>query len=147
MTSTVQDQDFQTTLDLTTSPETVFEALTTTSGVSSWWAPATGSAAAGGDLVFVFGEHPVRFRVTDAARPTRVRWHTVDCDVLPDWVGTTIAFDLASTENGGTRLHFRHTGLVPQLACYAQCSNDWGTFLHSSLVSYLETGTGHPVGS
>jgi hypothetical protein len=36
---------------------------------------------------------------------------------------------------------------VPQLACYEQCSNDWGNFLHSSLVSYLETGTGHPVGS
>lgn len=147
MTSTAQDQDFQTTLDLTASPETVFEALTTTSGVSSWWAPATGSASTGGDLAFMFGEHLVRFRVTDADRPTRVRWYTVDCDVMPDWVGTTIAFDLSSTETGGTTLHFRHAGLVPQLACYEQCSNDWGNFLHSSLVSYLETGTGHPVGS
>ena len=147
MTDTVQDQDFQTTLGLAASQDTVFEALTTTGGVSSWWGPATGSASIGGDLEFMFGEHLVRFRVTVADRPTRVRWHTVDCDVMPDWVGTTIAFDLSSTEDGGTTLYFRHAGLVPQLACYEQCSNDWGTFLHSSLVSYLQTGTGHPVGS
>jgi hypothetical protein len=49
MTITTQDQDFQTTLDLTASLETVFEALTTTSGVSSSGAPATGSASTGGD--------------------------------------------------------------------------------------------------
>jgi uncharacterized protein YndB with AHSA1/START domain len=147
MTTTTQDQDFQSSLDLSASAETVFEALTTTDGVSSWWAPATGSASAGGDLEFRFGEHPVRFRVIDADRPTRVRWSTIDCDVMPDWVGTTIVFDLSSTATGGTTLQFRHAGLVPQLACYEQCRNDWGHFLHSSLVSYLETGTGHPVGS
>jgi len=96
MAITAQDQDFQTTLDLTASPETVFEALATTSGVSSWWAPATGRASTGGDLEFMFGDHLVRFGVTDADRPTRVRWSTVDCDVMPEWVGTTIAFDLSS---------------------------------------------------
>jgi hypothetical protein len=57
MTITTQDQDFQTTLDLTASLETVFEALTTTSGVSSWWAPATSSASTGGDPAFRFGGH------------------------------------------------------------------------------------------
>ena len=30
---------------------------------------------------------------------------------------------------------------------YEQCSHDWGHFLHASLVSYLQTGTGHPVES
>jgi hypothetical protein len=100
---------------------------------------ATGSVSTGCHLKFRFGEHLVSFRVAEADRPTRVRWHTVDCDVMPDWVGTTIAFDLSSTENGGTTLHFRHAGLVPQLACYEQCSNDWGNFLRSSLFSYLET--------
>lgn len=84
MTATAQDQDFQIILDLTASPETVFEALTTTSGVSSWWAPATGSASTDGDLEFMFGEHLVRFRVTDADRPARVRWSTVNCDVMPE---------------------------------------------------------------
>jgi uncharacterized protein YndB with AHSA1/START domain len=147
MTTTTQDQDFQATLDFPASPETVFEALTTISGVSSWWGPASGSAGPDGELEFRFGEHPVRFRVTDAERATRVRWYTVDCDVIPDWVGTTISFDLSRTEAGGTTLEFRHVGLVPQLACFEHCSNDWGRFLHSSLVSYLETGTGHPVGS
>ncbi len=147
MTIPTQQQDFQTTLNLTASPETVYEALATTSGVSRWWAPATGSASTGGGLDFRFGEHLVRFRVTEADRPTRVRWYTVDCDVMPDWIGTTIAFDLSSTETGGTTVRFRHVGLVPQLDCYEQCSTDWGHFLHSSLVSYIETGAGHPVGS
>jgi len=142
-----QDQDFQTTVDLTVSPDAVFETLTTTSGVSGWWGPATGSAARGGVLEMTFGEHVVRFRVTHADRPTLVRWETVDCDVMPDWVGTTIAFELSPSANGGTTVHFRHAGLVPQLACYEQCSHDWSHYLRSSLVSYLETGTGHPVGS
>ena len=146
-TITTQDHDFQTTLELTANPETVFEVLSTTSGVSSWWAPATGSGTAGGDLDFVFGEHLVRFHVANADHPTRVRWHTASCDVMPDWVGTTIAFDLSPSEIGGTIMHFRHAGHVPQLDCYEQCSHDWGHFLHASLVSYLQTGTGHPVES
>jgi DNA-binding transcriptional ArsR family regulator len=80
-----------------------------------WWAPATGSANTGGDLEFKFGEHLVRFRVTEGNRPTRVRWYTVDCAVMPDWVGTTIAFDLSSSETGGTTVHFRHAGQVLKL--------------------------------
>lgn len=140
-------EDLQIVLEVSASPEAVFEALATTSGLSGWWAPATGSAGSGGDLVFTFGEHPVRFRVTDADRPTRVRWQTVECDVLPDWVGTSITFDLSPTATGGTTVRFRHAGLVPQLPCYEQCSHDWAHFLHASLVAYVETGSGHPVGS
>ena len=143
----VDDQDFRTVLDVTGTPDEVFEALTTTAGVTSWWATAGGNASSGGDLELRFGEHVVRFRVTAADRPTRVSWQTVDCDVLPDWVGTTIVFDLSPTEAGGTTVRFRHAGLVPELPCYDRCSNDWGHFLHSSLVPYVETGIGHPVGS
>ena len=33
----------------------VFDALTTVAGLASWWAPVTGSGAAGGELRFAFG--------------------------------------------------------------------------------------------
>jgi steroid delta-isomerase-like uncharacterized protein len=146
-TSPAEDQGFQTTINLSANPETVFEALTSISGISSWWGPASGSGTAGGELTFTFGEHLVRFAVTDAVRANSVRWQTVSCDVLPDWVGTTISFDLSPADNDSTTLRFRHAGLRPELACYEQCSRDWGHFLHSSLVAYVETGTGHPAGS
>lgn len=146
MTTIEQDPDFHTSLYVDADPDTVFQALTTASGVSGWWAPATGDGSTGGDLEFAFGEHTVRFRVLAADPPNQVRWQAVDCDILPDWVGTTISFDLTATRPG-TALHFRHTGLTPQLSCYQQCSTDWGRYLHGSLVAYLQIGTGHPVGT
>jgi uncharacterized protein YndB with AHSA1/START domain len=147
MTSTTNDLDFQTVVEIGATPEHVFDALATTPGVSNWWGPASGSASIDGDLDLTFGKHLVRFRVIDAQRPTRVSWQTVSCDVLPDWVGTTITFELSPSDTDGTTLRFRHAGLSPELPCYEQCSTDWSRYLHRSLVSYLETGAGQPVGS
>jgi len=59
-----------------------------------------------------------------------------------EWEGTTMVFDLAPAGEG-TRLSFRHAGLVPQLECYDNCSAGWTQVL-ASLVSYVDTGQGHP---
>ncbi len=126
-------------------PEKVFDALTTTAGFASWWAPATGSAVEGGELrvSFLGIEEPLVLHVEEAKRPSTVIWKVEACDFLPDWAGTRQAFTLSESGTGGCDLQFCHEGLRPQLECYDMCSAGWNQYL-PSLRDYIETGTGNP---
>ena len=42
-------QDYQRTIRVKATPGTLFDALTSISGLAAWWAPVTGSGDAGGD--------------------------------------------------------------------------------------------------
>ena len=136
------DADFETTLTLQASPDSVFDALTTTTGLSGWWTRVTGSGLAGGELTFTF-DVPLTISVDQAERPGRVRWTAVGFEPLPDWAGTTINFDVTPIAGGGSQLQFRHTGLTPHLECFDECSSGWTHYL-ASLVAYVESGHGHP---
>jgi uncharacterized protein YndB with AHSA1/START domain len=139
------DNDYRKELRIGASPQTVFDALTTLDGCASWWAPASGSPAPGGELRFTFDDpaDPLVLHVAEAGRPAEVAWQVMACDFLPDWVGTTITFTLVPDANGGCDLRFRHTGLGPQLDCYDQCRAGWDYFL-PSLRDYAQTGAGRP---
>ncbi|HVA92119.1 MAG TPA: SRPBCC domain-containing protein [Chloroflexota bacterium] len=140
------DADFAATMSFKSPADTVFEALTTPAGLARWWAPVSGSGLTGGELTFVFGDHPVLLRVDQAERPSVVRWTVLASAPLPDWVGTTISFDVSPLETGGSRLHFRHTGLTPRLECFDMCREGWEQYL-PSLVDYVDSGQGNPFGS
>jgi hypothetical protein len=60
-------------------------------------------------------------------------------------VGTTIIFEVTPAESGGTRIDFRHHGLTSQLECFDTCRQGWEQNL-PSLVSYVDTGKGRPLG-
>jgi uncharacterized protein YndB with AHSA1/START domain len=143
-----QDADFASTLSFAAPPNAVFDALTSLSGLSSWWAVAHGSGQAGGELTFVFGDDSVVMRVEEAARPATVRWtaRAISYALLQDWVGTTISFAISPDERGGSRLRFQHAGLTPQLECFDTCSSGWRQYL-ASLVSYVDRGKGYPFDS
>ena len=140
---TTLDADFAATLSFNAPAEAVFEALTTPAGLARWWTSWTsisGSGLAGGELTFVGGGDPLVLRVDEAERPSVVRW-TPTRSPLPDWVGTTITIAISPNESGGSRLHFRHAGLTPQLECFDLCSNHWGLYL-ARLVDYVDRGGG-----
>ena len=139
---TIEAPDYRQAMSLAAAPEVVYAAVSTAAGVSGWWMPTTGSGSEGGELRMAMPPGPVVMRV-DTARPfTQVRWSVVTCDFMPDWVGTTIEFDLAERE-GPTVLDFRHEGLTPRLDCFDQCRQGWEYYL-ASLQAYVETGTGRP---
>ena len=142
------DTDFESTVTFKSSPDAVYDALTTPSGLAGWWCPdVSGSGLEGGELTFRFGDTgQVVMRVDKAKQPSAVRWTTLASEPLPDWVGTTLSFDVSPENNGGSRLHFRHSGLTPQLECFDFCSTSWKGYL-ASLASYLYTGKGSPFGS
>lgn len=146
MTITTDVAGYHATKTFDSSPAAVFDALTSAGAIAAWWAPATGSGAAGGELSLTFDGQEVRLRVDEADRPTRVRWTVLLSVPLPDWTGTTITFDLAPAGDGGAVLRFTHHGLTPQLECFAMCRVGWMQYL-ASLVDHVDHGGGTAFGS
>ena len=106
-------EDFQRTKTFAAAPDAVFSALTDIDALTGWWTPAGGGADAGETLRFLMGDQEVVMRVDEADRPSRVRWSVLVCEAAPDWVGTSITFDLEPV-GAGTELRFRHHGLNPR---------------------------------
>jgi uncharacterized protein YndB with AHSA1/START domain len=139
--------DYQKTIRMKASPEALFDALTSVSGLAAWWNPVTGSGDAGGELKFFMNSpEPLVLHVEQATRPTSVQWSVIDCPFLPDWVGTRPTFTITPVEGDASELHFRHHGLTQELGCIEMCTRSWNHYL-ASLRDYLEVGRGRPFGS
>jgi uncharacterized protein YndB with AHSA1/START domain len=140
---TAVDQDFESTCTLAAPPERVLAALRTPEAVTDWWGPAEGSAEVGGTFEVSFlGHRQVIVLQVEPAEEGQVVWHVEQTPLTPEWVGTTIVFDVRASGDGSV-LHFRHHGLTPQLECFDMCHEGWTHYL-GSLVSYVDTGTGQP---
>ena len=88
--SGLTDSDYQAIVNLNAATrDDVFAAIITASAISEWWVPTTGTGTTGGELVFRFGDMSASMHVEEAERPSRVRWNVLDCEPVPDWVGTT----------------------------------------------------------
>ena len=142
MTTSTTTEDFQAMKTFTSHPGTVFSALTDIDALTSWWVPAAGGADAGETLRFLFGNGELVLLVGEADRSIRVRWDVLACEPVPDWVGTSIFFDLVPAGTG-TELHFRHQGLNPGLECFDDCHAGWTHYL-ASLVDFVDQGAGSP---
>jgi uncharacterized protein YndB with AHSA1/START domain/catechol 2,3-dioxygenase-like lactoylglutathione lyase family enzyme len=138
--------DYQKTIRVQAPPDALFDALTTVSGLSSWWTRVTGTGEEGGELRFLFDPpEPCVMHVDLATKPTSVRWTVTSC-FLPEWVGTRPIFAITPVDGGASELSFCHHGITPSLECFDMCTNGWSHFL-GSLRDYAETGEGSPVGS
>jgi uncharacterized protein YndB with AHSA1/START domain len=144
--------DYHTTLRVKASPDALFDALTTLTGLAAWWNPAAGSGETGGELRFVMNApEPLVMHVDEATRPTSVRWSVTDCPFLPDWIGTRPTFTITRVDrydhSGETsELDFHHQGLSEDLECIDMCTRSWDHYM-ASLRDYLEAGHGSPYGS
>jgi uncharacterized protein YndB with AHSA1/START domain len=140
--------DYQTTIQVNATPDAIFDALTTTTGLAAWWNPATGSGHTGGQLRFIMNSpEPLEILVEEATRPTLVRWTVTDCPFLPDWIGTKPTFMITPLGGDTSKLHFHHHGLSEELECIDMCTRSWNHYLATSLRDYLEVGRGIPFGS
>ncbi len=142
ITTTTTTDDFRSTKSFAAHLDAVFSALTDVDALTGWWTPAGGAATAGQTLRFLMGDQEVVMRVEQADRPSRVCWSVLVCEPAPDWVGTSISFDLEPA-GAGTELRFHHHGLNPGLECFEMCHRGWTHFL-ASLVDYVDQGAGRP---
>ena len=142
MSTSTTTEDFRSTKTFVSQPDAVFSALTDIDALSAWWVPAAGGARTGDTLRFLMGDREVVMRVEEAERPARVRWSVLVCEPEPDWVGTSITFDLEPV-GAGSELRFQHHGLNPGLECFGTCRAGWTHYLES-LVDLVDEGAGSP---
>ncbi|HWU33512.1 MAG TPA: SRPBCC domain-containing protein [Marmoricola sp.] len=143
---TITTQDYETTLTVDASPETVFAAVT---HPEKWWTGELNGAATRVDDEFTYrypGHHYTKQRVTELVPEAKVVWTVTEADLpnYPDpteWTGTEIVFEITPVGDQ-TELRFTHHGLAPALVCYDNCSSGWDFFINNSLQPLITTGEG-----
>ena len=127
-------------------PDAVYKALTTLDGLKGWWTLNTQGQAdkVGGVVRFRFklkdDEGGFDMKVLELSPSQRVLWEVIDGP--PEWLGTTISWDLKK-ENDWAILVFKHAGWKEPVDFMHHCSTKWATFL-LSLKALVETGKGSP---
>ena len=125
---------------ITATPDEVYDALTAIDRLAAWWTSDT-TTDADGKLIFRFGEvGGFDMKVVDLHPGKRVLWEVVDGP--PEWVGTTVDFEL-TRDAEWTIVLFTHAGWREPVEFMNHCSTKWATFL-MSLKALVETGTGAP---
>lgn len=118
----------------------IYSALTTTDGLSSWWAPASGTSSTGGKLLFHFGEHQIEMTVRELVPDKKVVWQCTEQE--GEWKDTLIEFELLD-DGEQVFINFAHRDWAEQTSLCSHCSTKWAVFL-LSLKDYLEKGKGRP---
>ncbi len=117
----------------------VYEMLATKDGLAEFWTThVEGDSEVGGKLSFFFGrpQPGAVMEVVELSPDDRVQWRCVEG--APEWVGTTVTFDLKDSA-GETVLLFTHADWREPVEFMHHCSTRWATFL-IGLRSGLEGG-------
>lgn len=127
----------------------VYEALTTHSGISGWWAKDCDIAGAVGDVSRMRFDKEgtiveMHFRIDGLDSDRSVSWTCVS-NPNPAWLDTNLRFEIA-TQGAGVKLRFAHTNWDAQWEGqppYQMTRDTWGHFMQS-LQQYCESGAGQP---
>ena len=123
------------------SPEKVYDALTTLEGLAGWWTEDTKGSTEVGDVTqFRFPPGGFDMEVLEQRPAERVSWRVVDGP--EEWVGTRVGWELRQ-EGDYTIVLFKHQGWKEPVEFMHHCSTKWATYL-MSLKSLVETGKGEP---
>lgn len=134
------------TIETTASRESLFEAITTSNGLRSFWTPdADAEAREGGDLRFGFAEAPVDLEMTvESLEPGEaVTW--VEIGPWPGWQGTRVEW---SIEDDGERrtVVFAHRDWAVDVPDrdFGSVAMTWAQVI-LALGRYAETGEANPA--
>src|SRR3954469_23395226 len=124
------------------SPEKVYEALTTLDGLSAWWTEKTvGDTDLGGVIAFRFIPGGFDMKVIELDPGRLVRWEVVDG--APEGLRPTRRWARAP-RGDYTIVLFKHEGGREPVEFMHHCSTKWGSYL-MSLKALVETGEGAPA--
>jgi uncharacterized protein YndB with AHSA1/START domain len=125
-------------------PKKVYEALTESEGVNGWWSNHTeGPAGEGSTMKVAFPDAPITFdfTVTEAVPDERVSWR---CESgPPEWIGTTVSFDVDNDADGNTSVLFAHDGWATTAESFPFIAYSWAQIL-PRLKRLAETGERSP---
>jgi uncharacterized protein YndB with AHSA1/START domain len=123
-------------------PATVYDALTTTKGLTGWWTTRGARIDGDGVIHFTFaGDFHPQMRQTTLERPRLVRWTCVNGHA--NWQDNTFSFTL--NDRGGETLLSFVQEYAQELSdeVYGTYNFNWGYYLNS-LKRLCENGVGAP---
>ena len=129
--------DLKHQIPIRSTPEKVYEALTTQAALCAWWTADTKiDEKVGGEAVFGFDRRATVFRMNiEKLEPgKRVVWSCHGDN--PEWAGTTLTWDLAPQDHL-TMLRFTHSGWKAVTDLYAICNSSLGELIYR-LRDYVE---------
>lgn len=131
-------------IDIATTPERLYEALTTQKGIAGWWTPDVKAEPVVNSVNELnFQGTTLKFRV-DKLEPARhVAWSSMD--VPPQWEDTRVLFDI-TPDGDMVNLKFSHAGFTSLEGDFGITSYSWAQYVRS-IKLLLETGEGEPFGS
>lgn len=96
--------------DLPEPPEKVWRALTTAEIVSDWLLPTDLKPEPGAEFTFrdPSAERPIRCRVLSVEPERSIRFSWRDAEARREALDSTVIFEIARTEAGGTHLRIVH---------------------------------------
>jgi uncharacterized protein YndB with AHSA1/START domain len=118
--------------------ESVYQAISTPSGISKWWSLDTkGHSELGGLLELDFGPgYQWQAQVTQMVPPHEFELTLIKAD--DDWLDTTVSFQLSTTSNG-TEVRFSHQGWKTASDHYYISNYCWAMYLRI-MKRYVEHG-------
>ena len=124
---------------INTSLQSVFNGVSTPSGLDTWWCKNTiGNPELNGIYTLDFGPQYNWRAVVSKYIPNKEFELTIT-DADADWIGTKVGFSLLSNKNDVTEIHFYHTGWPQDNEHYRISCYCWAMYLRI-LKRYLEHG-------
>jgi uncharacterized protein YndB with AHSA1/START domain len=122
----------------------IYETVTKPDGVAAWWSNRTeGPLGAGSVMKVTFPDTPMTFdlEVEEEQPPRRVAWKVLAGP--PEWVGTTISFDIESDAERNKSLLFKQDGWASTEESFPFITYAWAQIL-PRLKERAETGKANP---
>ena len=132
-------------LTVNASPEEVFAAISTPTGLDQWWTlTSAGQARVGSEFELGFGPDCCWRAEVSRAVPA-AEFELVLVEAHDDWLGSRVGFELTANDAGGTNVRFRHVGWPEDNAHYRESMGCWSAYL-GLMARAVETGETVPYG-
>ena len=122
----------------------IYDALATTDGVNGWWSNHTeGPGGVGSTMKVAFPDAPITFdfEVVEETPGKDVAWRCLAGP--PEWVGTTISFDVQTDADGNTSVLFGQDGWATTNESFPFIAYSWAQIL-PRLKELSESGKPNP---
>src|SRR2546427_4271984 len=141
-------QNYTTTFTVDQTPKEAFDAI---NNVRGWWSGEIEGSTdkLGEEWTYRYKDfHYSKQKITELVPGKKVVWSVLDSylDFVEDkteWNGTKVTFEIAK-KGDKTEVRFTHVGLNPDVECYDDCSNAWGSYINGSLRNLITKGKGQP---